>query len=136
MIPSSACPSGSLTEQPTLPRSSRSYTTPGDTIPTRATTAQRSHRRRQNDEAFRMAGTLDNLHGPSARPGQRRDQLLAGRFRVWFCAGQVGVQRWPGLAAATWAPSPTARPMKIRPPGPHVAGVYAVTTDAFMCRAV
>jgi hypothetical protein len=25
---------------------------------------------------------------------------------------------------------------RIRPPGPHVAAVYAVTTDAFMCRAV
>jgi hypothetical protein len=26
--------------------------------------------------------------------------------------------------------------MRINPPGRHVAGVYAVTTDAFVCRAV
>jgi hypothetical protein len=54
----------------------------------------------------------------------------AGLVPDSVCASQLGVQRCHYLAALADSGG------RLNSPGPHVAGVYAVTTDAFMCRAV
>jgi hypothetical protein len=53
------------------------------------------------------------------------DSAVASSMRVDGAAAPKPVHREFG-----------GRPMRIRPPEPHVAGVYAVTTDAFTRRAV